>query len=55
MYFHTKSGKKFVSIMAAIAAFLVIGGTSSSFAVSAASITPGTSGTAVVELQTELK
>ncbi len=55
MYFHTKSGKKFVSVMAAIAAFLVIGGTRSSFAVSAATISPGTSGTMVEQLQTELK
>lgn len=55
MYFHTKSGKKLASIMAAFAAFLVIGGASSSFAVSAASISPGTSGTEVVKLQTELK
>ncbi len=55
MYFHTKSGKKLVSIMAAMAAFIVIGGASSSFAVSAASINPGSSGTQVVELQTKLK
>lgn len=55
MYFNTKGRKKFASVIVTAVAFLVIGGAGSSFSVSAASISPGTSGTQVVQLQTQLK
>lgn len=54
MYLHTKSGKKIASIIAAFTAFVVIGATGS-ITVNAASISSGTSGSQVVQLQTKLK
>ncbi len=55
MLFQTKQGKKLMSIIAALAAFVVIGGSGSQIAVSAATISSGTSSSQVTALQTKLK